>query len=110
VTTYDPYAPPADPAEARGRVLARAAAWAALLLAVAAAVVGLPDAGRVLTARATAGLVLSGLALMAGVGSIRHGIRHEHERGRRAAGFAVFGAGMVLVLLLASRFGIVAPL
>jgi cytochrome bd-type quinol oxidase subunit 2 len=110
MTTYDPYAQTADPAETRGRAVAGAAAWAAMLLAIAAGVAGLPDAGRELTGRAWAGIVLALLALLCGVGSIRHGSRHEHERGRLAAGVAVFVAGVVLPLILAVRFGIVAPL
>lgn len=110
MTTYDPYAQSTDPAEARGRVLARAAAWAALLLAVAAAVLGVPGAERELTGRAWAGIVLALLALLCGAVSIRHGSRHEHERGRLVAGVAVFAAGVVLPFILAVRFGIVGPL
>ncbi|HWL38099.1 MAG TPA: hypothetical protein VNQ77_18070 [Frankiaceae bacterium] len=110
MTTYDPYAQSTGPAEARGRVLARAAAWVALLLAVAAAVLGLPGAERDLTGRAWAGIVLAALALLSGAGCLWHGRTHEHERGRRVAAVAVFAAGVVLPLILAVRFGIVAPL
>jgi hypothetical protein len=69
--------------EARARRAVVVAAWASLVAAVAAGVLGL--AGSPTTSDKEAALVFLALALSTASFCLGHGRRHDHERGRAVA-------------------------